>query len=393
MKTQNETPAIEDRVLKGNVNYVSTDIHDFLLDKHVSKFTTSLSGVTIQKKDYDKFVEALSEFNLTKYEFEISKTNTSIMLIDEENDKTLVNMGLNNGDEYILTAYTSSYADIHKIFEIYKFFTPSESTATILYETVYLDEKNQISNSYKVLETKDLLTVNDLYYPYLNIENLFDQFIQYDENILVLLGEPGLGKSKLATTYLKYLLANEQYLQQDNDQYIVKYVKNQSILSMDQFWHDLGGTDLVILDDLDYFLGARKQTVSTGLENEKDSFINNLLSFTDGVNKNPTKFIITTNRNLEDVDTALLRKGRTFDILELRQLSNAEAFAIWKDEGLTEETYNQTTFSTSQWITSSDLGSEISKRKTNDDLREKAYLTEPNISKLSAVGKKKVGII
>ena len=93
---------------------------------------------------------------------------------------------------------------------------------------------------------------------------------------------------------------------------------------------------------------------------KKNAFLNQLLSFTDGVQKNKTKFIITTNQHFDDVDTALLRKGRLFDILEFRKLTNSEALKIWLEQELKEEEFNKLF---TDDVLQSDLGSEISKRK------------------------------
>jgi len=82
----------------------------------------------------------------------------------------------------------------------------------------------------------------------------------------------------------------------DNDEVSVAYVKNEKILSTDEFWNNLSSQNyqLVILDDLDYALLPRTQAVSTGEDVDKNAFISQLLSFTDGIfeNGNNTKFIM-----------------------------------------------------------------------------------------------------
>ena len=66
-------------------------------------------------------------------------------------------------------------------------------------------------------------------------------------------------------------------------------------------------------------------------ERNRNRFLSNLLSFTDGIQKNYTKFIFTTNQSFDDIDSAVLRKGRLFDVLELRELTNEEALEVWKE--------------------------------------------------------------
>ena len=143
---------------------------------------------------------------------------------------------------------------------------------------------------------------------------------------------------------------------------------------------------LLDLDDLDYMLTKRDSEVMTNDDAKKNAFLNQLLSFTDGVQKNKTKFIITTNQHFEDVDTALLRKGRLFDILEFRKLKNDEALTIWLSEDLKEEEFRKIF---SDDVSQADLGSEIAKRK-NKRIKNtiSSYLKEKDISKIQRKSKR-----
>jgi ATP-dependent 26S proteasome regulatory subunit len=60
--------------------------------------------------------------------------------------------------------------------------------------------------------------------------------------------------------------------------------------------------------------------------------MNQLLSFTNGVFANNTKIIITTNKKIEDIDQAILRPGRCFDILDIQCLTKEEATEICKND-------------------------------------------------------------
>ena len=102
--------------------------------------------------------------------------------------------------------------------------------------------------------------------------------------------------------------------------------------------------------------------------------------------KNKTKFIITTNQHFEDVDTALLRKGRLFDILEFRKLKNDEALTIWLSEDLKEEEFRKIFAGD---VSQADLGSEIAKRK-NKRIKNtvSSYLKEQDISKVQRKSKR-----
>lgn len=157
---------------------------------------------------------------------------------------------------------------------------------------------------------------------------------------------------------------------------------------MDEFWRTLQKDlpDFVILDDLDYMLTKRDSEVMTNDDAKKNAFLNQLLSYTDGVQKNRTKFIITTNQHFDDVDTALLRKGRLFDILEFRKLTNDEALKIWLEQELKEDEFH---ILFQGDVLQSDLGSEIAKRK-NKRIKNviNSYLKEPSISKIKRKNKR-----
>jgi hypothetical protein len=97
---------------------------------------------------------------------------------------------------------------------------------------------------------------------------------------------------------------------------------------------------------------------------------------------------------LEDIDTAVLRKGRTFDILELRPLKRAEALNIWLSEDLTEDEFNKE-FESSSTVLQADLGSTIKliKAAKEKNMELKPYIFENGISTYhKAKNKPKMGL-
>lgn len=211
--------------------------------------------------------------------------------------------------------------------------------------------------------------LSKLYIPYIDTDVLFEKFFGSRDKILLLTGKSGIGKSKLSALATQYLSKNSEKSISS-----VATASDIDVLSDDNFWSclDIQDIDLVILDDLDYLLTPRTEE-QTSSDIAKNKFISNFLSFTDGFKHNNVKFIITTNQEVSTIDKSLLRRGRMFDILELRKLTNQEAKEIW-------EQLSDKPFKLKGDILACDLAFEIenSKRTEND----KSYLKDKTVSKL-----------
>jgi hypothetical protein len=229
----------------------------------------------------------------------------------------------------------------------------------------------------------------------------FEEFFKAKENIVVLSGESGVGKSKFSTLALKYSISHgadlmdsaEEYFE-DEENINVAYVKNEKILALDTFWVNLKKYDykLVILDDLDFFLSPRKQTISSETEELKNQFISHFLSFSDGLVPNKVKFIITTNRGIDSIDEALLRDGRMFGVFSFSRLKNDEAKAIWLNENLPLDAFVHE-FGEQEEILQSKLGSLIHSYQVNNKEKRRPFLKADSKAEISSKFRrtKKVG--
>lgn len=198
----------------------------------------------------------------------------------------------------------------------------------------YYFYNNDTAYKYNVYEENE--NIKD-YYPYLNTKVLFDSFIKSKENILIIKGKSGIGKSKFAALFIKYLWQNyDACIKQNELLSNIAYVSSSNVLITESFWESIIDEDigLVILDDLDILMTSRDEDIQSNEDVKKNTFLNKFLTFTDGLENSKTKFIITTNQNYNNFDDSLIRKGRLFDILNFRDLSNAEALDIWKNENL-----------------------------------------------------------
>ena len=355
-------------------------------------YTYPIDDLEFKNNDFNSFIEKIHEkYNVKTYDFSDSKKSIFLQYKSEE---LFISASGNSKD--IFVSINCKNIDVAiEVFNLYKFFY-KENTEVKIYITTYYTESGRTQNSIKVLPKEEINSISDSYYPYLNNDVMYKQFFNLQENILLLAGKPGIGKSKMASSILKYATENTNIIPYDKlkdnpsqeNQFInVCYVKSQDVLCDDSFWRDLESKefDFVILDDLDYFLTSRNTEVTTQEESNKNKFLNQFLSFTDGIENHKTKFIITTNQPFEDIDSALLRKGRLFDILELRDLSREEALIIWEENNLLEYDFLQL-YGKCDRILPADLGSEISKRlNTKIDVALESYCTEDSISKIQKV--------
>jgi ATP-dependent 26S proteasome regulatory subunit len=157
---------------------------------------------------------------------------------------------------------------------------------------------------------KDRLPVAEMY-PFLKnetLESYYDRYLNSQANILLLIGPPGTGK----TTFIRGLLSHS------NSSAIVTY--DASILEKDflfaRFIED--DANIMVLEDSDNFLKARS---------DGNTMMHRFLNVGDGlVTTKGKKLIFSTNLpSIRDVDSALVRPGRCFDILNFDTLTQSEA--------------------------------------------------------------------
>lgn len=164
-------------------------------------------------------------------------------------------------------------------------------------------------------------------YPNYNIKEMIQSFFDSEDSLLILYGPPGTGK----TSIIKYILSN-------TDIENVNYANHTDVIKSSDFWTSLYEYDndsILVLDDISCDL-IRKQGTDT------NSFVQNLLGYCDGVIKEDSKVIMTTNQSPEHIDPALIRPGRCFGLIEIRPLTKQEAKEIWiKTLKMNEENFNK----------------------------------------------------
>ena len=148
-------------------------------------------------------------------------------------------------------------------------------------------------------------------YPFLGEESLeeyYSRFMASSASILLLIGPPGTGK----TTFIR------GFLQHTKSSAIITY--DSEILKKDRLFSRFIESDnsVMVLEDSDTFLKART---------DGNSMMHRFLNVGDGlVTTRGKKMIFSTNLpSIRDIDPALIRPGRCFDILNFDSLTKEQA--------------------------------------------------------------------
>jgi len=158
-------------------------------------------------------------------------------------------------------------------------------------------------------------------FPFLGmpLRDYYDAYTASSASVLLLMGPPGTGKTSFIRGYL-------QHIRRDA---LVSY--DPALLATDRPLSAFlsGETGVFVLEDADAMLASREQG---------NTLMHRLLSVGDGlVTLAGKKMIFSTNLDSPaDVDPALVRSGRCFDVLRFRPLDFAESCALARAAGVPE---------------------------------------------------------
>jgi SpoVK/Ycf46/Vps4 family AAA+-type ATPase len=381
-----------------SVDAYSSPVESALINNYIANnFSFPVSGIPTSIHNFKEFCEIIKDtYDIEESIFDVSSSNKTYVL--ESKGYFLINAYIEALDEIEISIYAISAKVAEEVYNILKPFQAHSSESAIRFENMFLSDRGSIESSISFKKIEEYNNISKSYYPYLDTDEMFRQYLLSSESLLLLSADTGLGKTKIIDLFLKYYLENIDALDTKEDeegtQYIsVVYVKNTEILSKDMFWTKLSKqeSDLVILDDTDFMLISREHNDKTYSDDIRSKFISQFLSFTDGLSKNGTKFVITTNQNTENIDTAILRKGRCFDILKFRELTKQESLEIWKENELDVKTFED--YFKSDTIRACDLGSKIElhrKMKAKNSEALKDYIKEEGISVYNKSQSKKI---
>jgi Ni2+-binding GTPase involved in maturation of urease and hydrogenase len=176
---------------------------------------------------------------------------------------------------------------------------------------VYWYYRNRGMLDYHKFPMRYDLKVYDQHYPFIECgyEQYMKRYMDATSSILILLGEPGTGK----TSFLKEMIRRYKL------NAVVTY--DEKLMESDDFYIDFTkdeDRDILIIEDADLLLTSR--------ESDANKAMARLLNMSDGlVNLVKKKVIFTTNLSeINKVDEAIIRPGRCFDVMNFRKLNQKE---------------------------------------------------------------------
>jgi len=229
------------------------------------------------------------------------QSNSSTGFIIEEGTNNFIKFDVNSNSTTV-----RAFGDVEFAEDMIEIVESNFDVVSSYIEWVYGADGNSVN----VPLNRDRLPVEEMY-PFLNGESLgdyYDRYMESSANILLLIGPPGTGK----TTFIRGLLAHR------NCSAIVTY--DAGILEKDGFFAKFieDDAEVMVLEDSDAFLKSRS---------DGNTMMHRFLNVGDGlVTTKGKKMIFSTNLpSIRDIDSALIRPGRCFDIVTFDALNLEQA--------------------------------------------------------------------
>jgi len=160
----------------------------------LNKFSLTFEGLKIKYKDSEEVIKKILEYDKTikRLDFPISIFYDFYVL---ENDKYLLTFdSMDNKKKVQINFYFHTYEESKDIFDIIQSFQDKDDDLFVRVSSFFFNDQKQIKAN-ELIKNKEDFAYNSLdYYPYIDTEEMFSQFMMSDSNILLLSGTPGVGK-------------------------------------------------------------------------------------------------------------------------------------------------------------------------------------------------------
>lgn len=181
---------------------------------------------------------------------------------------------------------------------------------------IYPDSKDRMLRKRRVnVSVGSVVKSTSTLYPYLDSQpgELWDEFKNSNGNVILLIGEPGCGKSSYIREILKHRGWDDKIYLADQDEVLLHN-------DLPTYLRNLDSGSVLVTEDSDRLVAKRE---------DGNTLMSSLLNATSGLVSTDTKLIISTNlTSLKYVDPALLRPGRMFKVLQFKKLTIEEAHAV-----------------------------------------------------------------
>lgn len=269
--------------------------------------TTVKEELVAESKDWLKFVHENFE-NLQIIEF----GESTGMIIDNER-MNFIDHTINSNSIQIRL-----YGDKEFVETTYKFISDNFTIATCYIEWIYGSDGGSVN----IPLLPEKLPISEMY-PFLGdetVEQYYDRYMESSASILLLIGPPGTGK----TTFIRGLLHHA------SKNAIVTY--DEKILDRDYVFARFIEDDVgvMVIEDADNFLKPRA---------DGNTMMHRFLNVGDGlISMRGKKLIFSTNLpSIRDIDSALVRPGRCFDVVTFDNYTLEQAEKLAKKLNVTFE--------------------------------------------------------
>jgi len=285
-----------DKIFLSTTDAEDMIVSDFLLDKALDKKDTQFKSMHLMCS-LDDWKRYVNENTLDRIRIFQSGEENGVIFYD----KAIIKYSISSTYISVKLIGESNF-----IFEFESELKKSFDIAESFIEWVYSSDGSNVT----VPLTSEKTPIKEMY-PFLGEESLnqyYDRYMHSSASVLVLIGPPGTGK----TTFIRGLL---QYTRSSA---MVTY--DPELLEKDYVFARFieGNNNIMVIEDADNFLGNRK---------EGNTVMHKFLNVGDGlITTKNKKLIFSTNLpSVKDIDPALIRAGRCFDVLTFDYLNLEQA--------------------------------------------------------------------